>query len=120
MTTKDLRFKPFELIIAPDADGKASGKLYLDDGVSIDQPLTLFLDFEYENGWLEVDGDWGFDAGVPIGKFTVLGQDNKPKTVQVNGGSDDVSAFSFDDQKKAVEIQVEIPLTGKFQLNLQQ
>ena len=34
-TTKQLRDIDFELLIAPDADGSATGRLYLDDGSSI-------------------------------------------------------------------------------------
>ncbi|KAJ4395256.1 hypothetical protein N0V85_006622, partial [Neurospora sp. IMI 360204] len=36
MTTKEVRQRNFEIIIAPDHNGKAKGRLYLDDGESLD------------------------------------------------------------------------------------
>lgn len=74
-TTTDLRQEDFELLIPADADGKATGELYVDDGVSIDQgnDYTL-ISFAYDNGELTIKGKFGYE--VPkIAKVTVLGDD---------------------------------------------
>ncbi|KAF2716540.1 glycoside hydrolase family 31 protein [Polychaeton citri CBS 116435] len=73
-TTTELRKKDFELIVALDADSKARGTLYLDEGDAIEQPATSQISFSYENGELSLDGSFNYDVGdVKISKVTVLG-----------------------------------------------
>ncbi|GAB1217898.1 hypothetical protein ATERTT37_007141 [Aspergillus terreus] len=75
MTTKELRNKSFELIIAPGLDGTASGSLYLDDGDSLEQKGTAEIKFEYRRGKLSVKGSFGRSAaGVKVQAVKVLGQ----------------------------------------------
>lgn len=73
MTTTELRTKPFNLVVAPDRNGYAKGALYLDDGVSIVQGSTTYVEFEYRKGRLSVVSKGGFDAGVGVAQVTVLG-----------------------------------------------
>lgn len=116
MTTEELRTKPFEIVVAPDANGNAKGALYADDGVSLEQPSRLFIKFEYVNGTLGADGEFGFDVGVGVQNFTILGQTASPQSVSVNGKETD---FDYDEEKKVVSIGAEVPLTGKFEVKLQ-
>ena len=44
-TTTESRKNPFGLLVALDAEGTASGKLYLDDGESVDVEEALYVDF---------------------------------------------------------------------------
>lgn len=84
MTTTELREKPFELIIAPNERGEASGELYVDDGETIDPPesATTLVKFTYANKKLVVDGRFGFGA-VPLRRIRVLGV--KSTLVRVDG-----------------------------------
>ena len=73
-TTTALRELNFNLIVAPGVDGKASGSLYLDDGVSIDQPATSMIQFAYDGSTLSMSGTFGYDAGnVSIAEVVLLG-----------------------------------------------
>ncbi|KAJ5715258.1 alpha-glucosidase, partial [Penicillium malachiteum] len=73
-TTAELREQDFEIVIAPDASGKASGTLYLDDGDSIEQPHTSVINFEYSGKQLSMTGKFDYDVGkVVISQVKVLG-----------------------------------------------
>ncbi|KAL3486841.1 glycosyl hydrolases family 31-domain-containing protein [Aspergillus germanicus] len=74
MTTMELREKSFQLIIAPGLDGKAFGSLYLDDGDSLEQTVTVEIEFEYRRGLLWIKGRFHPDAPVRLESITLLGQ----------------------------------------------
>ncbi|KAJ4305859.1 hypothetical protein N0V90_001391 [Kalmusia sp. IMI 367209] len=78
-TTTALRTQDFELIVAPNGDDKAWGKLYLDDGVSIEQDGVSEIEFTYDGGKLKMDGTFGYDAKVGIKTVTVLGEGDPVK-----------------------------------------
>ena len=50
-----MREDPITLIIAPDREGKAAGRLYLDDGKSFDYKtgVHLYMEFTYQAGKLQ-------------------------------------------------------------------
>jgi alpha-glucosidase len=73
-TTTELRKKNFSVVIAPGLDGAASGSLYLDDGVSLEQAGTTYIQFHYsKKGVFSMTGSFGYDAGVSIENLIVLG-----------------------------------------------
>lgn len=72
MTTAELRTKDFELLVAPGRDGAASGQLYIDDGVSLEQEATTLVQFSYADGKLVIDGSFGYGALV-VANITLLG-----------------------------------------------
>jgi len=74
-TTTELRKLPFTLTVAPDAQGRATGTLYLDDGESIEQQSYSYITFTYDQGRLTSEGHFGFDPVVGVQSVTVLGQD---------------------------------------------
>lgn len=86
MTTKALRDKDFELLVAPDADGKASGTLYLDDGESLVQAGTSEITFTWEDGKIKMAGSFGFSTKVGLKSFTVYG--DAPQKYELNEGLD--------------------------------
>ncbi|KAI1402580.1 glycoside hydrolase family 31 protein [Hypoxylon fuscum] len=102
MTTTELRTKPFEILVPVGKDGKASGRLYLDDGVSIDQPATSDIQFSYADGVLTINGTFGYTADdVKITKVTVLGVGGK-------------TGCSKRAAKNVVSVEVDKPLTEAF------
>jgi alpha-glucosidase len=75
-TTTALRKLDFELLVAPDKEGRANGELYLDDGDSLVQQATSEIEFWFDGATniLENNGTFGYNAGVRIGNLTVLGE----------------------------------------------
>lgn len=118
MTTTELREKDFNLIIAPDADGKARGSLYLDDGVSIEQEAITEIVFEYSDGRLCVDGKFDFDAGVGVSSITLLNYRGDSKKTSINTSSNDKSSvkFTIDSERNTLKTQSGFPLNGPVEI----
>lgn len=98
MTTTQLRKESFVAIVAPDADGKATGKLYLDDGESIEQMPqgTSDIEFSWDGKRFAVKGTFGYNLegeGFKLTKLILLGQTKEGMT------------GSFDYKKKEIEIE---------------
>ena len=71
--------------MAPGVDGKASGSLYLDDGVSISQAATSVIGFAYDGTTLSMSGSFGYDAGdVSIADVILLSPTGSAKTITAN------------------------------------
>lgn len=88
-TTRELRKKGFEILVAPGLDGDASRVLYLDDEESLVQNGTSEIGFRWicGNRTLLKDGMFEFDAGeVRIEKVKILGVERQPKSVMSNLG----------------------------------
>ncbi|RPA99054.1 hypothetical protein L873DRAFT_971332 [Choiromyces venosus 120613-1] len=67
MTTTELRTRPFTIVVAPNEGGEATGSLYIDDGVSVEQKATVDVTMEYKKGRLSIKGRFGFrGASVKI------------------------------------------------------
>jgi len=106
-TTTELRKQDFSIVIAPGLNGTASGSLYLDDGVSIEQAAMSYIDFKYDaSGHFVMTGSFGYDAGVSITSITVLG-----------GNSNSTAASAGAYSKVAVKA-MSIPLTGPRRVQL--
>ena len=98
MTTADLRKNDFEILVAIGANGKASGSLYVDDGVSINPETSTNVSFEYADGTLTANGSFDYELGVKISTIRILGVSNVPKSVSINGQEVQVA----DGQKEGV------------------
>ena len=86
-TTKELRDKPFELLIAPEDDGSASGTLYLDDGENLEQSGTSEIRFTLAGMTLKAEGTFGFPTTTQIRSVTIMGSDDAA-TYDLNKGFD--------------------------------
>jgi alpha-glucosidase len=94
-TTKALRQQDFYILVAPDADGKARGSLYLDEGEHIDQPATSNIDFSFADGKLSTTGSFGYAGAsgesVTVGQVIILGQQNGGKMGAFDSGKNTVT-----------------------------
>ncbi|KAF8755028.1 glycosyl hydrolase 31 family [Rhizoctonia solani] len=79
MTTKALREKDFNIVVAPGTDGKATGQLYLDDGVSLDPKASTHLEMNYSNKQLTVKGSTGYKTNSKVGTVTFLALTSPPR-----------------------------------------
>lgn len=94
-TTTALRKEDFELVIAPDEHGRASGFLYLDDGESIEPSQTSEITFTYNNGALTGNGSFGYNPHVKLAKITILGCRGKETVKHVKFGLNGPLAFAI-------------------------
>ncbi|KAI9284580.1 alpha glucosidase [Umbelopsis sp. AD052] len=76
---------PYELLVALDTSGKASGRLYIDDGHSIEQQKTSDIDFKFAKGKLSASGKFHYHEQTKLEKIAVLG--SSYKSVKFNGKS---------------------------------
>ena len=89
-TTKALRKEDFSILVAPGTDGKATGRLYLDDGESLDQPSTTEISFSFDGGKFSASGSFGYAGAngesVTVANVVILGQDKAGATGDFDAG----------------------------------
>ncbi|XP_050352024.1 uncharacterized protein LOC126774502 [Nymphalis io] len=87
VNTAVTRSRPMQLLVAPDANGRAVGELYWDDGDSIntyDEKKYSHIEFSLENNELNSTVQW-WGYGVPsVDSIIVLGQAKPIKSVTIN------------------------------------
>ncbi|KAJ5883535.1 alpha/beta-glucosidase agdC [Penicillium subrubescens] len=108
MTTAELRRRGFEILVAPNQSGYASGSLYLDDGESLDTASSL-IEFEYNRGHLTIRGQFGYRANVVIESVTVLRQSRPWKAKR---------GVEFDAAKHSITKKVDIDLSGPAEIDI--
>ncbi|KAF8713378.1 glycosyl hydrolase 31 family, partial [Rhizoctonia solani] len=117
MTTKALREKDFNIVVAPGTDGKATGQLYLDDGVSLDPKASTHLEMSYSNKHLTVNGNAGYKTNSKVRDVIILGIDESPKMVYVNSERVSRTSWGYDSSAKTVKLMLDQALE-KFTVRL--
>lgn len=117
-TTTQLRQLDFELIIAPGTQGSAHGRLYLDDGESVEQPVAdsgegravseILFTYDAATAKLHARGQFGYKTDVRIASVTVLGEEESNRGTQAQ--------TSIGLHRRTVSI--DRPLTGEFSVHL--
>jgi alpha-glucosidase len=87
-TTRALRDKPFELLVALDSNGNASGTLYLDDGESLQQSETSEIKLSFSGSTLSADGTFGFPTVLKIARVTVMSGGGGAQSYDLDKGLD--------------------------------
>jgi alpha-glucosidase len=94
-TTALLRQEGFEVLVAPDAQGNAKGRLYIDEGEKIEQTAVSEISFEYKDGKLTTTGSMAYapatGESVTVDKVILLGR------------QEDSSATGMEANSKTVE-----------------
>jgi alpha-glucosidase len=119
-TTTALRARDFEFVVAPGADGKAKGSVYVDDGVSVVQERTTNVEMAFADDELRVYGSFGFDVGVKVAKVTFLGVERAPAFVAVGPekGKGREVPFAYDGASEVLRVQIDTPLSRGFEVAL--
>jgi alpha-glucosidase len=114
MTTTALRQTDFEFVVAPDTDGKASGRLYVDDGESITPASATVVRMDFEKGMLSVKGEFAFRTGVNAARVRFLGVLSSPTKVLVNGRAVSRGSYVYDGNSKVLDVTVGLAFNGDF------
>ena len=118
-TTAALRTNNFTILVAPGADGKASGSLYIDDGVSLQQAATSEITFSWENGAFAMTGTFGYNNGpLGVSNVVILGLGNRPSGVSIDGSAVNGNDWTFNATNGVLNVSCEMALTGGFTLNV--
>lgn len=102
LTIRDAQTHAWELLVGLDADGAATGSLYLDDGYSVVPNATLSVDMTVAQGCLYASGIGSYMNANPLSNVTVMGVMEKPGNVTLNGKS--VSGFTYNAGSKLLQI----------------
>ncbi|KAI5272953.1 putative alpha-glucosidase [Aureobasidium subglaciale] len=85
LTTRACRSSPWSIIAALSIDGTATGSLYIDDGESIIQNATLFVDFTAKKQHLYASARGTWQEKNALTNITILGVQEEPQTVSFDG-----------------------------------
>lgn len=86
-TVAESRNGSWSLLVALDNDGKASGRLYSDDGESVHVNKSITVDFVASHGHLSASAIGKYSLDQPLANVTILGVDKKPKHVKFGNES---------------------------------
>ncbi|KAE8397719.1 glycosyl hydrolases family 31-domain-containing protein [Aspergillus pseudonomiae] len=105
LTTRDARQSPWDVLVALDRDGKATGDLYLDDGVSVQPDATLTAEFTVGGRKLEAAiGQGGWVDGNSLRNITILGVESVAGAVKFNGRPVHRRNVHFDKAKQTLVV----------------
>ncbi|KAG2214664.1 hypothetical protein INT46_005681 [Mucor plumbeus] len=65
---------PYNLVIALDNKNQATGRLYIDDGESLNVKSSSDITFTYKNGQLKASGKFDYKKAEKIGSITIIGK----------------------------------------------
>lgn len=115
MTTAAVRLLDFEIIVPVGVDGTATGELYIDDGLSIEQAKTTHVNFDYNGLLLHLSGTFGYNPGVTITRVVFVGLQTTPMAAVVNGRE---AEFMVREENGDVVVEVGRPF-GNFTVSVQ-
>ncbi|CCA73687.1 related to alpha-glucosidase b [Serendipita indica DSM 11827] len=116
-TTKQLRQKDFELVVAPSKSGQASGTLYIDDGESLEQSSTYTAQYTYKDRKLTVKSQGNYNVGsLKYRNVRILGLSGRPNNISLNGQNVASNMVQYNDTSKSVSVNVTQPLKNTFTL----
>ncbi|KAH9214809.1 glycoside hydrolase family 31 protein [Leptodontidium sp. 2 PMI_412] len=104
MTTRECRSNPWGLIAATSLEGTASGQLYLDDGESLVQNSTLWVEFSLTGSSLYASARGTYNDTNPLANVTILGVSSSVSNVTLNGASLS-SGWTYNETSQVLDIK---------------
>ncbi|KAK4193285.1 family 31 putative glycoside hydrolase [Podospora australis] len=111
MTTADSRNNPWGLLVALDKSGAAQGKLYLDDGESLEPTAVTWVEFTATPTCLKATSSGNYTDTNPLRNATVLGLSQSPSKVSLNGAPLDSAHWNYDSDNAVLNLH---DLSDKF------
>jgi len=106
MTTYEARKNPFELLVALDKHGEASGNLFVDDGESVSLRNSVYVAFKATKNSVSFNvvstGKLDKKYVTPVKTIYVLGVEKAPRLVKIGGGK--ICKYHYDVQSKKLAI----------------
>ena len=102
LTTRDSRNNPWGVLVALSPEGTASGSLYIDDGESLVQNATLYVEFTATGNALYASARGAYKDTNPLANVTVMGVQSSPRNVTLNGVS--VSATKYNSTSQVLSV----------------
>ncbi|KAI1074897.1 glycoside hydrolase family 31 protein [Whalleya microplaca] len=104
LTTADVRASPWSLLVALDAEGRASGGLYLDDGESLVPDATTWVDFTVSESSLKATPCGNYTDGNALGNVTIMGAQGSVSRVELNGEEVGVDRWELQSENKLLKV----------------
>ncbi len=105
LTTRDARKSPWSVLVALGLQGTASGQLYIDDGESVVQDSTLYIELSASPGTLSTSGRGRYVDQNPLDRVTVLGVEKPARgVVTLNGNVINKQDISYDEGNKSLTV----------------
>lgn len=101
-TTSECRNSSYSLLVALDANGAATGQLYIDDGESLVPNATLFVDLTASEGSLYASARGLYEDTNALANVTIMGVTSEPNSVTLNG--EDVSNVAYDSDSQVLKL----------------
>ena len=102
LTTREARQKPYGLLVALSLEGSATGNLYVDDGESVVQNATLYVQLTASSSALYAIGRGTLNDTTPLANVTVLGVRDAVSNVTLNGVELPSENVSYNETSKAL------------------
>ena len=106
MTTSECRKGAFSLIVALDKDANAQGRLYIDDGITVDTKIYVYIQYstKVDSGDVTVTAtptmgsvsELNFDM-PELTTVNILGLAKSPSKVELNGETVKADQYTFSD-----------------------
>ncbi|KAI1502562.1 glycoside hydrolase family 31 protein [Biscogniauxia marginata] len=104
LTTAEGRATPWSLLVALDANGEATGGLYLDDGESVVPEETMWVDFSVSESSLTARPSGSFVDANALGNVTVLGVQGGISKVELGGSELGPENWQLDGEGKILKV----------------
>ncbi|CUS14012.1 unnamed protein product [Tuber aestivum] len=102
-TTAESRKNPWDVLVALDSEGDASGDLYLDDGESLVQEKTAFITLEATNSLLNISRKGQLTSTEALSSVTILGVSKKPN--QIRFGKAKLDNWSWRESSQVLKVR---------------
>lgn len=104
MTTAESRKKPWGLRVPLDVNGLAGGELYLDDGVSLTPEEVTLVTIKATDKSVIVITEGNYVDKNPLRYVLVMGLQEEPKNVLVNGDKLGGEHWEYSDERKSLRL----------------